>query len=673
MDSLRFYYDGIRMKISDMLVRIKSKSGAETPGSGRMVLNPLTLAFSGPNSHLEAAFQCDYAQKSLINVRITLILGAVLYGGFGILDSLLLPSHKHIIWLIRYALVCPALLVMVLFSYRNIFLTLMQPLLAGLFFFAGAGIVGMVLVAPSPFNDTYYAGIILVMILGYTFIRIRFIWAGAAGSALLLLYEVCAFGWTDISVPMLINNSFFIVSANFAGMAASYGFEYYARRDFYLVKLLSDEQQKVTLANQLLETRVQERTAELQLANLELKKEITERKHSEKERLQLQDQLKRAEKMETIGKLASGVAHDLNNILSGIVSYPEMLLLEIENDHPLRQPIEIIQKSGMNAAAVVQDLLSLSRQAVTVKKVFPLNALIKDFMQSPEYVHALSIHSHVRVSVQLDEDDLNVRGSPVNLLKTLMNLVNNAMEACMVAGSVAIGTCCKYMDQPLNGYERIPEGEYVVLSVSDTGTGIAEEDLQKIFEPFFSKKKLGRSGTGLGMTLVCSTVRDHEGFIDVKSSEGNGTVFELYLPATREPLSETDPYQTLSDCMGNEQVLVIDDIPEQRRIAALMLQKLGYRVHAVESGEQAAEYLKDNSVDILVLDMIMDPGIDGCETYRRILTYHPGQRAVIASGYAESERIFEAQRLGAGPYIKKPYTLEKIGRAIRAELDRLAS
>ena len=661
------------MKISDVWVRKKSKPGSETPGSNRMVLNPMTLAFSGPNSHLEAAFQRDYAQTSLTHVRITLILGAFLYGGFGILDSLLFPFHKHIPWLIRYVLICPALFAMALISYQKFFLILMQPLLACLFFFTGAGIVGMILVAPSPFNDTYYAGVILTMIFGYTFIRIRFIWAGVAGSALLLLYEVCAFGWTDISMPMLINNSFFIVSANFAGMAASYGFEYYARRDFYLVKLLNDEQEKVTLANQLLETRVKERTAELQRINLELEKEIAERKQSDKERLQLQDQLKKAEKMETIGKLASGVAHDLNNILSGIVRYPEMLLLELADDHPLRQPIEIIQKSGMNAAAVVQDLLSLSRQAVTVKKVFSLNALVKDFLQSPEYVHALSVNTHVKVSVQLDADDLNVRGSQVNLLKTLMNLLNNAMEACMVAGSVAIGTCCKYMDQPLNGYERIPEGEYVVLSVSDSGTGIAQEDLQKIFEPFFSKKKLGRSGTGLGMTLISSTVRDHEGFIDVKSSEGNGTVFELYLPATREPLSDTDPYQTLSDCMGNEQVLVIDDIPEQRRIAALMLQKLGYRVHAVESGEQAVEYLKDNSVDILVLDMIMDPGIDGCETYRRILKRHPGQRAVIASGYAESERIFEAQRLGAGPYIKKPYTLEKIGRAIRAELDRLAS
>jgi two-component system cell cycle sensor histidine kinase/response regulator CckA len=247
------------------------------------------------------------------------------------------------------------------------------------------------------------------------------------------------------------------------------------------------------------------------------------------------------------------------------------------------------------------------------------------------------------------------------------------MEACMVAGAVAIATCCKYLDQPLNGYERIPEGEYVVLSVSDSGTGIAEEDLQKIFEPFFSKKKLGRSGTGLGMTLISSTVRDNEGFIDVKSSEGNGTVFELYFPATREALSETEAYLTISDCMGNEQVLVVDDIPEQRRIAALMLQKLGYQVHTVESGEQAVEFLKDKSVDILVLDMIMDPGMDGCETYRRILMRHPGQRAIIASGFAESERIYVAQRLGAGPYIKKPYTLEKIGRAIRAELDRLLS
>ncbi|MFH0998520.1 MAG: ATP-binding protein [Pseudomonadota bacterium] len=635
-----------------------------------MILNPLSLAFSGTNSHLEAAFQRDYAKTSLTNVRITLILGAALYAGFGILDSLLLPLHKHITWLIRYALVCPLLLAMVLFSYRNFFLNLMQPLLASTFFLTGAGIVGMILVAPTPFNDTYYVGIILLMILGYTFVRIRFLWASAAGSALLLLYEICAFGWTDISVPMLINNSFFIVSANLAGMASCYGFEYYARRDFYLVKLLSDEQQKVTLANQVLETRVEERTAELQRINFELEKEITERKHSENERLLLQGQLKRAEKMETIGKLAAGVAHDLNNILGGIVTYPEMLLLDMANDHPLYQPIQIIQKSGIKAAAVVQDLLSLSRQAVTNKKVISLNALVMDYLQSPEHIHALSVNSHVAVSVQLDEDVLNVSGSPVYLSKALMNLVNNAMEACMVAGSVAIATCCKYLDQPLNGYERIPEGEYVVLSVSDTGTGIAEEHLQKIFEPFFSKKKLGRSGTGLGMTLVCSTVRDHEGFIDVKSAEGNGTVFELYLPATREPLSETDAYPTLSDCKGNEQVLVIDDIPEQREIATMMLQKLGYRVHTAENGEQAIAYLKDNSADILILDMIMYPGIDGCETYRRILTFHPGQRAVIASGFAESDRIYEAQRLGAGPYVKKPYTLEKIGRAIRTELDR---
>lgn len=638
-----------------------------------MVLNPLSLAFSGPDSHMEAHFQRDYARTSLPNVRVTLILGAVFYAGFGILDGLLLPSHKHMTWLIRYALVCPALLATVLFSYQKVFPAMMQPLLASIFFLTGAGVVGMILVVPPPFSDTYYAGVILVMIFGYTFVRIRFIWSSAAGCALLLLYEICALEWTDISVPMLINNSFFIVSANLAGMAACYGFEYYARRDFYLAKLLSTEQQKASLANQVLEMRVNERTTELQRINLALEKEISDRKQSEKEMLQLQDQLKRAEKMETIGKLASGVAHDLNNILCGIVSYPEMLLLDIPDNHPLCQPIQVIQKSGMKAAAVVQDLLSLSRQAVTNKKVISLNALIKDFLQSPEYAHALSVNTHVAVSVQLDEDSLNVNASPVHLSKALMNLVNNAMEANMVAGSLVIATRSRYLDQPLNGYERIPEGEYVVLSVSDTGTGIAEENLKKIFEPFHSKKKLGRSGTGLGMTLVYAAVREHNGFIDVKSSEGNGTLFELYFPASREPVSETERYPTMSDCVGNEQVLVIDDIAEQREIAAMMLQKLGYRVRTAESGEQAVEHLKNKPADILVLDMIMDPGIDGCETYRRILTHRPDQRAVIASGYAESERIYEAQRLGAGPYIKKPYTLEKIGRAIRAELDRRAS
>jgi CheY-like chemotaxis protein len=226
------------------------------------------------------------------------------------------------------------------------------------------------------------------------------------------------------------------------------------------------------------------------------------------------------------------------------------------------------------------------------------------------------------------------------------------------------------VDGPLEVYEEIDEGEYAVLSVEDTGVGIDAEDMKKIFEPFYTKKKLGRSGTGLGMTMIWSAVKDHDGFLDVRSTEGRGTTFDLYFPVTRQPLSDREQPFTLEDFRGTESVLVVDDIREQRDIATIMLQKLGYRVHAVESGEAAVDYLQNEKADILVIDMIMEPGIDGCETYRRILQDHPVQKAIIASGFSESERVREAQRLGAGPYIKKPYTLEKIARTLREELDR---
>jgi len=182
---------------------------------------------------------------------------------------------------------------------------------------------------------------------------------------------------------------------------------------------------------------------------------------------------------------------------------------------------------------------------------------------------------------------------------------------------------------------------------------------------------MGRSGTGLGMAVVWGTVQDHNGYINVQSQVGQGTLFELFFPVTREKAEKQEAPNSLEDFSGmGEKVLVIDDVEEQRQIAAALLTRLNYQVHTIEGGEAAIAYLNNNTADILVLDMIMDPGIDGLETYAKIIDRHPGQKAVIASGYAENERVKEAQKLGGGPYIRKPYTLEKIAMAIRAELDR---
>jgi two-component system cell cycle sensor histidine kinase/response regulator CckA len=195
--------------------------------------------------------------------------------------------------------------------------------------------------------------------------------------------------------------------------------------------------------------------------------------------------------------------------------------------------------------------------------------------------------------------------------------------------------------------------------------------MERIFEPFYTKKVMGRSGTGLGMAVVWGTVKDHNGYMDMQSIEGKGTSFTLYFPVTRKKRAKDESLLSIEEYMGKgESVLVVDDVEEQREIATGMLKKLGYSVTSVSSGEEAAEYMNNNSADLIVLDMIMDPGINGRETYKRIIQFHPNQKAIIASGFSETADVKAAHELGAGRYIKKPYTLEKIGIAARDELKK---
>ena len=206
--------------------------------------------------------------------------------------------------------------------------------------------------------------------------------------------------------------------------------------------------------------------------------------------------------------------------------------------------------------------------------------------------------------------------------------------------------------------------------MSDDGPGISSNDLERIFEPFYTKKVMGRSGTGLGLAVVWNVVQDHKGYIDVTTDE-KGTTFELYFPITREAMSDKDLSIPIKDYKGDgETILVVDDVKSQREISCKMLDTLGYKAKAVSSGEEAVEYLKEHTVDLILLDMIMDPGMNGRKTYEQIIKIHPNQKATIASGFAETDDVKEAQKLGAGQYIKKPYTIEKIGLAVKEELDR---
>jgi two-component system cell cycle sensor histidine kinase/response regulator CckA len=387
------------------------------------------------------------------------------------------------------------------------------------------------------------------------------------------------------------------------------------------------------------------------------------------ERKQLESQLQQAQKMEAIGTLAGGVAHDLNNILSGMVSYPELLLMDLPDDSPLKEPLLTIQQSGQKAAAIVQDLLTLARRGVSVRENIDLNQLVEQYLNSPEHQKIMEYHPGTEVVSDLEPGLLNIVGSPVHLSKTIMNLVSNAAEAMPNGGCIRIATDTCYIDKSLKGYDTVKEGDYVRLKVSDNGVGISSEDIDRIFEPFFTKKTMGRSGTGLGMAVVWGTVKDHSGYIDVQSNLGEGTEFTINFPFSRMETEKDKPKISIDQYQGRgESILVVDDVKEQRKIASQMLKKLGYSVKSVPSGEEALMYLKENAADLLVLDMIMNPGIDGLETYKKILEFHPAQKAVIASGYSESDLVKEAQSMGAGAYIKKPYSFEKIGIAVKGEL-----
>lgn len=397
-----------------------------------------------------------------------------------------------------------------------------------------------------------------------------------------------------------------------------------------------------------LESLVEERTAELQRAN---------------------EKLHQVQKMESLGLMAGGIAHDLNNILSGIVSYPDLILMDLPDDSKIRKPVEVIRESGRRAAEVVSDLLTIARGVVTHMDVHNLNVIVEDYLESPEHRKLVKMRQSVRINTELAIDMLNMNCSVVHIKKVLMNLITNASEAIEVSGTITISTEKQYLGQPVAGYESVRTGEYVLLRVSDNGSGIPSDDLERIFEPFYTKKIMGRSGTGLGLAVVWNTVQDHEGYINVESDK-NGTTFNSYFPVSRKAAATGKEEIPLKDYIGQgEKILIVDDEKTQREIAAELLTRLGYAVESVSSGEEAIQTIEEHPVDLIVLDMVMPTTMSGRETYDAIQKMNPAQKAIVVTGFAETADVKTIQELGAGRYIRKPYSLMKIGLAVKEELD----
>jgi len=391
--------------------------------------------------------------------------------------------------------------------------------------------------------------------------------------------------------------------------------------------------------------------------------DITELKRAEKEKLDLREQLTNAQRMESLGILAGGVAHDLNNILGPLVAYPDLIKMKLKDDNPIINDIMKVKKSAERAADVVQDLLTLARRGRYELVPLDMRNLIDTYLKSPEFTVLKSRNPKIKLYTDINEKTPLARGSEPHLLKVIMNLIINALDAMPSGGDLRIALDYGKVEALVGGFDNLAAGEYILLTVSDNGTGIEKDDMKHIFEPFYSKKKMGRSGSGLGLSIVYGIIKDHNGYIDVRSEVDRGSDFVVYLPMIK--IKPEIREQAVVDIRGSEKLLVVDDMDEQRELAVTILASLGYNVRSAANGREAVEYLRNNSVDLVILDMIMEDDFDGLDAYKEIIKIHPDQKAIIASGFSETDRVKEAEKLGVARYIRKPYNMQILGKTIR--------
>jgi signal transduction histidine kinase/CheY-like chemotaxis protein len=401
-------------------------------------------------------------------------------------------------------------------------------------------------------------------------------------------------------------------------------------------------------------------------------RDVTEARSARLREEQLQAQLVRSQRMESLGVMAGGVAHELNNVLGPLVALPELMLMslppnaELPEAGQLRHDITSMRESALRASAVIQDLLTMARRGSYAPERLDINHMVGAYLASLELSRLRERFPEVELVASLMAAAPWVLSSRHHLTHTIANVLSNAFEAVEPRGRVHVSTACEDVRGGQGRYGGRRAGRYVVLRVRDDGPGISNDDLEHIFEPFYTKKKLGRSGSGLGLSIVYGVARDAGGFVDVRSAPGEGSEFSLFLPVDEQPAPRgranagADP--------GGESILVVDDVPEQRDLARRLLGKLGYRVVTAASGREAVERTREHGYDLVVMDMIMEDDFDGLDAYREILRQHPQQPCVIASGFAESDRVREMRRLGAGPYLQKPYSLAGLGRAVRDAL-----
>lgn len=396
--------------------------------------------------------------------------------------------------------------------------------------------------------------------------------------------------------------------------------------------------------------------------------DITERVTAEERERNLRKRLERYQRLDSLGVLAGGIAHDLNNLLGPLVAYPDLMRLEI-TDPKILHMIEQMEKSTEHAVSMIDKLLTLARRGNYEAQPISLDQCLKQFIHSVQFRHLKAQHNQVTIQTQLANKLPTILGSETHVHQILLNLVKNAVEAVAVGGTVTITSSQEHCTEVFDGFEEVEPGDFCVLRIKDTGTGISTEELEHIFEPFYSSKFEGGHGTGLGLAMVYGVVKDMGGSIEVLSEIGVGTEFIVRLPITEKPI--VNPSEKIEDLHGHGRILIIDDLDIQRQIGSQMLRTLGYTVATAANSHEALRILDDSTehFDIIISDMQLDRE-DGLDVFRNLHQRYPQISYIIASGYAESERISTALGEGVKAFVRKPYTLATLGSAVKTTLAR---
>jgi CheY-like chemotaxis protein len=378
----------------------------------------------------------------------------------------------------------------------------------------------------------------------------------------------------------------------------------------------------------------------------------------------LERKVQHAQRMEAIGTLAGGIAHNFNNLLMGIQGYISLMLLDTDRDHPFYESFKNVEKLVQSGAKLSGQLLGYARGGRYEVKPISLNDVVQETSDTFG-----TTRKDIKIHRELAEDLFAVNADKIQIEQILLNLYVNAADAMHGGGGLYLNTKNVTHEAIANKPYQVKPGNYVLLTVRDTGRGMEKETMERMFEPFFTTKGLAK-GTGLGLASVYGILKSHGGYIDAESEKGHGTTFYVYLPASEEVVVK-DISTDEKFVRGNETILLVDDEELVLDAGAQLIEAMGYRVMRAKSGAEAVSIFRKSkdTIDLVILDVVM-PEMGGGETYDRLRELDKETKVLLCSGYSLDGEAGEIMRRGCDGFIQKPFKMEKLSRKLREILDK---